>query len=113
MDSSFVRKELERLGLKPKVEGIVASVTLSNGVELATYTAPCFDPFSYLILNIKKFYPSEITEDVYFYAPVKIKKLDDEPVELMKDKVQLVDESNIDVLLADYPNSLKVEMCHG
>ena len=112
MDSSFMRKELKRLGLEPKVEGIVASVTLSNGVKLSTCTTPCFDPFSYLLLNIKKFYPSEITEDIYFYAPVKIKKLDDEPAELMKNKVQLVDENNIDVLLADYYSPLKVEVCH-
>lgn len=107
-----ILSELERMGLKPSVEGTVASITLSNGIKLSTDIIPCFDPFSYLVLNTKKFYPSEITEDIYFYVPVRIKKLDNEPVELMGGNVQVVDDNNIDLLLADHPSSLKVEVCH-
>lgn len=103
------RKGLERLGFSPKVDGIVASVTLSNGVKLSTSIAPCFDAFSFLVLSIKKFYPSELTEGIYFYSPVKVKRLDDKPPELMGDKVQFVDDSNIDFLLEQHYATLIVE----
>jgi hypothetical protein len=106
---NLARENLEKRGFKPTKDGLIASVILSNGVKLSVDSAPCFCPFSFLILSIKKFYPSELTEGVYFYSPVKMKKLDDDPVELVKSGIVLVDESNLDALIGDHFSRLIVE----
>jgi hypothetical protein len=108
MDNSFTIKGLTRLGLNPKIEGDIYSVTLPNGVKLSVSSAPLFDPFFFLVLNVKKLYPDVLTEKVYFYPPLTTGSVGD-----TTEKVEVVIDDNLDKLLSGYNASLVIKGSGG
>jgi hypothetical protein len=83
--SDAVKDFLHQMGFQPTLKGRFVSVTLPNGVKLYVEKVPCFCPFTFLTLNIKKIFPEEIRDALYIYSGKEYIKVDEHNVQLVVD----------------------------
>jgi hypothetical protein len=79
--SDAVKDFLHQKGFQPIIKGRVVSVTLPNSVKLSVEKVPCFCPFTFLTLSIKKNFPEEIKDALYIYHIKEYVKVDEHNVQ--------------------------------
>lgn len=83
--SDAVKDFLHQRDFQPIIKDRFVSVTLPNSVKLSVEKVPCFCPFTFLTLNIKKIFPEEIRDALYIYSGKEYIKVDEHNVQWVID----------------------------
>lgn len=83
--SDAVKDFLHQRGFQPTIKDRFVSVTLPNSVKLSVEKVPCFCPFTFLTLSIKKNFPEEIKDALYIYVAKEYVKVDEQNVQCVID----------------------------